>query len=83
MPLFEGEDASFLLVEVDGFAHPGLKCIRDFFHRVYHGGELGVWSVGKQSSYFGCISGLGLFSQVLEFREVCLETVVLSGGGLP
>ena len=42
MSLFEGKDVSFLSVEVDSFAHPGLECIRDFFHRVYHGGELGI-----------------------------------------
>ena len=32
MSLFEGEDTSFLSVEVDGFAHPGFECVRDLFH---------------------------------------------------
>ena len=82
MSLFEGEDTSFLSVEVDGFAHPGFECVGDFFHRVDHGGELGVQSVGKQSPYFRCVACLGLFGQVLKFREICLEAVIFSSGGL-
>ena len=42
MSLFEGEDMTFLSVEVDSFAHPGFECVGDLFHRVDHGGELGV-----------------------------------------
>ena len=42
MSLFEGKDASFLLMEVNGFAHPGFKQVRNFLHRVDHGGKLGV-----------------------------------------
>ena len=32
MSLFEGEDASFLLMEVDGFAHPGFELVLNLFH---------------------------------------------------
>ena len=42
MFLLEGKDVSFLLMEVDGFACPGFKQIRDFFHGINHGGKLGV-----------------------------------------
>ena len=82
MSLFKGKDTSFLSMEVDSFAHPGFECVRDFFHRVDHSGKLGVQSVGKQPSYFRCITCLELFSQVLKFREVCLEAVILSSGSL-
>ena len=47
MSLFEGEDASFLSMEVDGFAHPGFERVWNFLHGVNHGGELGVQPIGK------------------------------------
>ena len=42
MSFFESNDASFLLVEVDGFVHPGLEGGGDFLHRVDRGGYLDV-----------------------------------------
>ena len=42
MSLFEGYDASFLLVEVNGFFHPGFESGQNLFHRVDHGGNLDV-----------------------------------------
>ena len=32
MSFLEGEDVSFLLMEVDGFTHPCFEHIRDFLH---------------------------------------------------
>ena len=32
MSLFEGEDTSFLSMEVNGLAHPGFEGVGDFFH---------------------------------------------------
>ena len=42
MSFLESNDASFLLMEVNGFAHPGLESVRDLLHRVDHGGDLDV-----------------------------------------
>ena len=42
MSLFKGEDATLLSMEVNGFAHPGLEQVWNFFHRIDHGGELGI-----------------------------------------
>ena len=38
----ESDDASLLSMKVDSFAHPGLKSVRDFLHRVDHGSDLDV-----------------------------------------
>ena len=38
----ESDDASLLSMEVNSFAHPGLKSVRDFLHRVDHGSDLDV-----------------------------------------
>ena len=42
MSLFESNDTSLLLVEVNGFVHPSFKDIKDFLHGVDHGGDLDV-----------------------------------------
>ena len=70
-------------MEVNGFVHPSFECVRDFFHGVDHGGDLDIQSIGKQSLYLRDVTCLGLVNQVLEFGKVCLETVILSSGGLP
>ena len=82
MSLLEGKDTSFLLMEVNGLAHPGFEQVRDFFHGVDHGGKLGVQSIGEESLYFRSVASLGLISEILEFGEICLEAIVLSSGGL-
>ena len=60
MSFLESNNASFLLMEVDGFAHPGFKSVRDFFHGVDHGGNLDVQSFGEESLHFRSVSSLGL-----------------------
>ena len=42
MSFLESDNVSFLPMEIDGFAHPGFKSVRDFFHGVDHGGNLDV-----------------------------------------
>ena len=42
MSFFKSDDLSFLVMEVNGFAHPGFKSIRDLFHEVDHGGDLDI-----------------------------------------
>ena len=82
MSFFNSNDASLLLVEVDGFVHPSLESIGDFLYSVDHGGNLDVQPFSKESLYFWSISCLGLCNQVLEFGEVCLKTMIFSSWNL-
>ena len=82
MSPFEGQDVSFLLMKVDGLLHPDFEGGGNFLHRVDHGGYLEIKSFGKESSHFRGISCLRLCNQVLEFGEVCLESIILLSGNL-
>ena len=42
MFFLKSNGASFLLMEVNGFVHPGFKSVRNLFHEVDHGGNLDV-----------------------------------------
>ena len=73
---------SLLLVEVDGLFHPSLEGGGNLFHEVDHGGDLGIQSFSEESVYGRGVTCLGLSHQVLEFGEICLETIILLSGSL-
>ena len=69
-------------MEINSFLHPSFEGGGNFLHGVDHDGDLGIQSFGKESSYSGGVACLGLSHQVLEFEEICLETIILSSGSL-
>ena len=82
MSLLESQNVSFLFVKINGLFHPGFEGGGDFLHRVNHGDYLDIKSLSKEPSYFRDVSYLRLCNQVLEFGEVCLESVIFSSGNL-